>query len=103
LKNYSTPPFGNTTVSWNIYIPKEYKEQYKVLEADNYSDGEENIIPVLTNILVTESIPLWVRENSTKEYTFENLKNTSTSLRNHQFTLEYTSNPAWPALQSCPT
>jgi hypothetical protein len=25
--------------------------QYKVLEADNYSDGEENIIPVLTNIL----------------------------------------------------
>jgi serine protease inhibitor len=69
-------PFGNTTVSWNIYIPKEYKIQYKVLaKADNYSDGEENIIPVLTNnILVTESIPLWVRENSKKEYTFENLK-----------------------------
>jgi hypothetical protein len=75
LKNYSTPPFGNTTVSWNIYIRKEYKVQYKVLAKDNYSDGEENIIPVLTNnILVTESIPLWVRENSTKEYTFENLK-----------------------------
>jgi hypothetical protein len=31
--------------------------QYKVLLADNYSDGEENIIPVLTNnILVTESL-----------------------------------------------
>jgi hypothetical protein len=77
LKNYSTPPFGNTTVSWNIYIPEGIQGvQYKVLaKADNYSDGEENIIPVLTNnILVTESIPLWVRENSTKEYTFENLK-----------------------------
>jgi hypothetical protein len=73
LKNYSTPPFGNTTVSWNIYIRKEYKN-YKVCKADNYSDGEK-ISPVLTNnILVTESIPLWVRENSTKEYTFENLK-----------------------------
>jgi hypothetical protein len=74
LKNYSTPPFGNTTVSWNIYI-RNTRVQYKVLaKADNYSDGE-NIIPVLTNnILVTESIPLWVRENSTKEYTFENLK-----------------------------
>jgi hypothetical protein len=48
-------------------------------KADNYSDGEENIIPVLTNnILVTESIPLWVRENSTKEYTFEKYKSTST-------------------------
>ena len=54
-------------------------------------------------MLVTESIPLWARENSKKEYTFENLKsNTSTSLRNHQFTLEYTSNPAWLALQSLP-
>lgn len=106
LKNYSIPAFGNMTVSWNIYIPEGIQGvQYKVLaKADNYSDGEENIIPVLTNnILVTESIPLWVRENSKKEYTFENLKNnTSTSLRNHQFTLEYTSNPAWLALQSLP-
>ncbi|SEA85729.1 Alpha-2-macroglobulin family protein [Flavobacterium gillisiae] len=106
LKNYSIPAFGNTTVSWNIYIPQGIQGvQYKVLaKADNYSDGEENIIPVLTNnILVTESIPLWVRENSKKEYTFENLRNNaSTSLRNHQFTLEYTSNPTWLALQSLP-
>jgi hypothetical protein len=106
LKNYSIPAFGNTNVSWNIYIPEGIQGvQYKVLaKADNYSDGEENIIPILTNnILVTESIPLWVRENSKKEYTFENLRNNaSTSLRNHQFTLEYTSNPAWLALQSLP-
>jgi hypothetical protein len=26
FEKYSTPPFGNTTVSWNIYIRKEYKE-----------------------------------------------------------------------------
>ena len=106
IKNYSIPAFGNTTVSWNIYIPEEMQGvQYKVLaKSDNYSDGEENIIPVLTNaILVTESIPLWIRGNSKKEYSFENLKNNvSTSLRNHQFTLEYTSNPAWLALQSLP-
>jgi hypothetical protein len=43
-------------------------------KAGNFSDGEENILPVLTNsMLVTESIPVWVRENSKKEYTFENL------------------------------
>jgi hypothetical protein len=35
-------------------------------------DGE-NIVPVLNSMLVTESIPVWVREN-TKEYSFENLK-----------------------------
>jgi hypothetical protein len=42
-------------------------------------------------MLVTESIPVWVRENTKKRVLFENLKNnTSTTLRNHQFTLEYT-------------
>ncbi|MFV8355287.1 carboxypeptidase-like regulatory domain-containing protein [Flavobacterium sp. XS1P32] len=106
VKNFKIAPFGNTTVSWKIYIPVGLQGvQYKVLaKAGNYSDGEENILPVLTNsMLVTESIPIWVREHSKKEYIFENLKNnSSTTLRNHQFTLEYTSNPSWTAIQSLP-
>lgn len=106
IKNFNIPAFGNTTVSWKIYIPEGLQGvQYKVLaKAGNFSDGEENILPVLTNnMLVTESILIWVRENSKKEYTFENLKNnTSNTLRNHQFTLEYTSNPTWLAIQSLP-
>ncbi len=106
VKNFNIAAFGNTTVSWKIYIPEGLQGvQYKVLaKAGNFSDGEENILPVLTNnMLVTESIPIWVRENSKKEYTFENLKNNvSTTLRNHQFTLEYTSNPSWIAIQSLP-
>ncbi|MEZ7497386.1 MG2 domain-containing protein [Flavobacterium sp. Arc3] len=106
VKNYTVSAYGNTTVSWNIYVPGGLQGvQYKVLaKSGNYSDGEENILPVLTNsILVTESMPIWFRENSKKEYTFENLKNNnSTTLRNHQFTLEYTSNPTWIALQSLP-
>lgn len=106
FKNFNIAAYGNTTVSWQIYIPAGLQGvQYKVLaKAGNFSDGEENILPVLTNnMLVTESIPIWVRENSKKEYTFENLKNnSSTTLRNHQFTLEYTSNPSWIAIQSLP-
>ena len=106
VKNFTIEPFGNTTASWTISIPEGLQGvQYKILaKSGNYSDGEENILPVLTNnMLVTESIPIWVRENSTKEYTFENLKNnTSPTLKNHQFTLEYTSNPSWIAIQSLP-
>ncbi|MFB9107928.1 carboxypeptidase-like regulatory domain-containing protein [Flavobacterium gyeonganense] len=106
IKNFTIPAYGNTTVNWKITIPEGLQGvQYKILaKSGNFSDGEENILPVLTNnMLVTESIPIWVRENSTKEYTFENLKNnTSTTLRNHQFTLEYTSNPTWIAIQSLP-
>ncbi len=106
IKNFNVNPLGNTIVSWKIYIPESIQGvQYKVLaKSGNFSDGEENIVPVLTNnMLVTESIPVWVRENSKKEYTFENLKNNnSNTLRNHQFTFEYTSNPTWTAIQSLP-
>jgi uncharacterized protein YfaS (alpha-2-macroglobulin family) len=106
VKNFSVGALGNTTATWTIAIPENLQGvQYKILaKSSNFSDGEENILPVLTNnMLVTESIPIWVRENSTKEYTFENLKNnTSTTLKNHQFTLEYTSNPSWIAIQSLP-
>ncbi|OYX23597.1 MAG: hypothetical protein B7Z06_10025 [Flavobacteriales bacterium 32-35-8] len=106
IRNFNITAFGNTTATWKINIPEDLQGvQYRIVaKAGNYSDGEENILPVLTNtMLVTESRPIWVRENSSKSYTFENLKNnSSTSLKNHQFTLEYTSNPTWLALQSLP-
>ncbi|MWB94414.1 TonB-dependent receptor plug domain-containing protein [Flavobacterium sp. GA093] len=106
VKNFTIPAFGNTTANWTITIPEGLQGvQYKILaKSGDYSDGEENILPVLTNnMLVTESIPIWVRENSKKEYTFENLKNnTSSTLKNHQFTFEYTSNPTWITIQSLP-
>lgn len=106
IKNFTVGAFGNTTATWTISIPEGLQGvQYKILaKSGSFSDGEENILPVLTNnMLVTESIPIWVRENSTKEYTFENLKkNTSSTLKNHQFTFEYTSNPTWLAIESLP-
>lgn len=106
IKNFTIMPSGNTVVNWKITIPEGIQGiQYKVIaKSGNYSDGEENIVPVLTNtILVTESLPLWVKGNSKKEYAFNNLKNnSSTTLRNHLFTLEYTSNPTWIAIQSLP-
>ncbi|MBP8066855.1 MAG: carboxypeptidase-like regulatory domain-containing protein, partial [Flavobacterium sp.] len=105
-KPFTITPGGNTVVNWKLIIPEGIQAvQYKVLaKSGTFSDGEENIIPVVTNsMLVTESIPLWVREGSTKQYSFENLKNnTSPTLRNHLLTLEYTSNPTWLAIQSLP-
>lgn len=106
VKNFSILPSGNSVITWRITIPEGiHGIQYKIVaKSDNYSDGEESIIPVLTNrMLVTESIPIWVRENSKKTYTFDNLKNnTSNTLKNHLFTIEYTSNPTWLAIQSLP-
>ncbi|WP_291131076.1 MG2 domain-containing protein [Flavobacterium sp. UBA7682] len=106
FRNFTITPSGNSVVSWKITIPQGLQGlQYKVIaKAGNYSDGEESALPVLTNnILVTETIPVWMREHSKKEYVLTNLKNnTSTTLRHHLFTLEYTSNPTWIAIQSLP-
>ena len=62
------------------------------------------MLPVLTNnILVTESIPITLSANEKKQYSFNKLKkNSSTTLKNHQISLEYTTNPAWYAIQSLP-
>lgn len=105
-KNFVCKPKESAPVSWTITIPDGLQGlQYKIVaKSGNFTDGEENILPVLsTKILITESIPLWVRENTKKEVVFENLKNyTSSSLKNHLFILEYTSNPVWFAIQSLP-
>jgi len=97
---------GNTQVSWNLHIPDDVDAvQYKILaKAGDFSDGEQNAMPVLSNrMLVTETLPMWIRSNETRTFTLEKLKNNSSStLKNHQLTLEMTSNPAWYAVQALP-
>jgi len=62
-------------------------------------------IPVLTNrMLVTESMPLPINGKQTKEFKLTKLldSKSSTTLRNHKLTLEFTSNPVWYAVQALP-
>ena len=89
-------------VPFNFNSAMSYRIVAKTSEA---SDGEEMAIPVLTNrMLVTESMPLNVRGTNTKIFKFEKLLNSgsSTTLSNHALTVEYTSNPAWYAVQALP-
>ncbi|MDB5201760.1 MAG: alpha-2-macroglobulin [Ferruginibacter sp.] len=70
-----------------------------------FSDGEEAALPVLTNrMLVTETFPLNMRNTNTKNFRFDKLLNSgnSGSLTQHALTVEYTSNPAWYAVQALP-
>ncbi|WP_077406823.1 alpha-2-macroglobulin family protein [Cellulophaga omnivescoria] len=104
--NFSVDAKGNTQVSWTIEIPKNLQAvQYTVVaKAGNFSDGEQNLLPVLTDrMLVTETLPMWVKSNQTKKFSLDKLKNnTSTTLTNHKLSLEITSNPAWYAVQALP-
>jgi uncharacterized protein YfaS (alpha-2-macroglobulin family) len=104
--SFSVNAKGNTQVTWNLEIPEGIQAvQYKVIaKAGDFSDGEQNALPVLSNrMLVTETMPMWIRSNQTKTFTLDKLKNqTSTTLSHHKLTLEMTSNPAWYAVQALP-
>lgn len=106
IKTFNCKAKESVALEWKITIPEGIQGlQYKVIgKSGNFSDGEENILPVLSNkILVTEAMPIWVRENTKKEFVFENLKNNnSKTLKNQSFTFEFTSNPTWLAIQSLP-
>ncbi|MGR7813463.1 alpha-2-macroglobulin family protein [Lacinutrix undariae] len=97
---------GNTQVSWTLQIPKHIQAvEYKVIaKSGNFSDGEQNALPVLSNrMLVTETLPMWVKSNETRTFTLDKLKNnTSSTLTHHKLSLEITSNPAWYAIQALP-
>ena len=76
-----------------------------VAKSGNFSDGEENMMPVLTNkVLVTETLPIPVRGSATKNFNFAKLLQSggSPTLQHQALTVEYTSNPAWYAVQALP-
>ncbi|HUI93049.1 MAG TPA: alpha-2-macroglobulin family protein [Chitinivibrionales bacterium] len=95
-------------LAWDLAVPEGVGAVTVriVAKAGNFSDGEEQIVPVLSNrMLVTEAMPLPIRKKETKKFTFSKLvsqNNGSTTLRNYKLTLEFTSNPAWYAVQALP-
>ncbi|MBT8299289.1 MAG: alpha-2-macroglobulin, partial [Maribacter sp.] len=105
-QSFEVDSLTSTQVSWRLRIPSELQAiQYKIVaKAGDFSDGEQNVLPVLTNrMLVTETLPMWVRSNQTKTFVLDKLKdNTSNTLKHHKLTLEITSNPAWYAVQALP-
>ncbi|MBN1198396.1 MAG: hypothetical protein JXA23_03515 [Bacteroidales bacterium] len=108
--SFHISPGQSTTVSWTLVMPVSKfinMLQYTVLaQAGDFSDGETNILPVLSNrMLVTETLPLPVNGKGSFDFTFDNvLKSASLpSLINYRLTLEFASSPAWFAIQALPS
>ncbi|NLU94526.1 alpha-2-macroglobulin family protein [Chitinophaga sp. Ak27] len=108
VQHFTAKPGQSTVVSFPLQIPHGFQSAliYRVTaQAGNFSDGEENALPVLTNrMLVTEAMPLPVRGDGKHDFTFEKLlhSDASQTLVQHAVTVEYTSNPAWYAVQALP-
>lgn len=105
---FTVPAKQSVPVTFSIEIPYQYNKPvtYRIVAtAGSVSDGEEAMLPVVSNrMLVTESLPLPVRGNTTKTFTFDKLvkSGSSETLNHHALTVEYTSNPAWYAVQALP-
>lgn len=96
---------STANVSWKITVPKGIDAiQYKVIaKTKNFSDGEQNVIPVLpARILVTESIPIALSTKGTEKIVMPNLLNATSNTQHNSLTLELTNNPIWFAIQSLP-
>ncbi|HEV8507063.1 MAG TPA: alpha-2-macroglobulin family protein, partial [Chitinophagaceae bacterium] len=96
------PYLFNKALTWRV-----------VARAGAFSDGEEDAMPVLTNkTLVTETLPLNMKGSGKKNFRFEKLLNSSPigggqegaseTLQNYSLSVEYTTNPAWYAIQALP-
>jgi uncharacterized protein YfaS (alpha-2-macroglobulin family) len=107
VQDFATAKGQSTSVNWTLHIPESRYTPVIiriVAKAGNFSDGEENTLPVITNrTLVTETLPMPVRGNEEKTFTLEKLLNQqSNTISQHAFTVEFTGNPAWYAVQALP-
>lgn len=106
ILNFKVEANSSSAISWKIIVPKGLQAAtYKVMaKAGTHSDGEQKTLPVFTNRqLVTESLPFMARGGQKLELMFDKMANHgSSTLTHHSYTIEYTSNPAWYAIQSLP-
>lgn len=107
VQNFEVKDTGNSVVSWKIKTPfnKATSIIIKVVaKAGEYSDGEQIPVAVLSNrMMLTDAVPIFVKEGQTKTFTLQNLKNnTSATVENISNTLELKTNPVWEILFALP-
>lgn len=100
-------PKQTRVVNFNLTIPDTLTALQYTLKATagNFTDGEQNWIPVLSNrTLVTETKQLWINGDSEKTFHLNNFasKVKSPTLTHQKMVLEFSSNPVWYAVQSLP-
>lgn len=101
------PAGQSKEISWNLHIPESIYEPVIVsifAASGDHTDGEEHYIPVITNrMLVTETKPLPMLGNGSKNFELNKLNtNNSNTLLHKGITVEYTANPTWYVVQALP-
>ncbi|AZA84302.1 hypothetical protein C1637_05525 [Chryseobacterium lactis] len=106
-QNFNLIENGNGALTWKLKVPNNVSSIILkvVAKAGAYSDGEQQAVAVLPNrMLVTDAVPVFVKEGETKTFVLDNLKNnTSTTASNVSNTLELTTNPIWEVMFALPS
>lgn len=105
--DFSVEAGVNTSVKFTFAVPREWDAVLVRTSAvaDGFSDAEQTLLPILSDrIVLTQSLPIYVRCGQTKNYTFEQLKNNQSETLSSRFLkLEFATNPIWYAVQSLPS
>ena len=103
---FSLAKDASSDASWTFDVPSDIDVigVRVVAQSASFSDGEQHALAVLPNrMLVTESVRMDVNGTQTKEFTMDRLVNkSSNTIEDYRLTLEFTSNPAWYAVQALP-
>jgi uncharacterized protein YfaS (alpha-2-macroglobulin family) len=103
---FTVAPGGTELVKFPMEVPYQFDKPLTwriIARSGNFSDGEEASLPVLSNRqLVTETLPFFINGSGTKKYSFDKLISSgkSETLSNRSLTVEFSSNPAWYAVQA---
>jgi hypothetical protein len=102
-QSITVPARGTVPVQFTVTVPvggtvATYKY---IATAAKHSDGEQGPLPLLTNRqAVTQSVSMYMNGKGSKQYTMT--LPTSATAQSVSFTVEYTANPIWLAIQSLP-
>ena len=119
---YDVAPGTSQEVHFRIVVSEDVPAvTYRIIArntdpAEVAGDGEEKILPVLTNrMMVTETMPFYISGKGSKSFTFNKLQDSfgatdgrggarpaSTTLKHYRLTVECTPNPVWYAIQAMP-
>jgi uncharacterized protein YfaS (alpha-2-macroglobulin family) len=106
-QNFNIDGKGNSALTWKLKVPNNVSSIILkvVAKAGAYSDGEQQAVAVLPNrMLVTDAVPVFVKEGETKTFVLDNLKNAnSNTITNVSNTLELTTNPIWEIMFALPS
>ena len=107
IKDFNLLAKGSASFDWKVQVPMDYSAiTYRfIAEGEKHSDGEEDVLPVLSNrMMVLEIMPFAITKEKEKTFEFDRMKTVTSSSTAvpHALTLEFTANPIWYAVQAMP-